>query len=387
MRAAPSSWPLAGALQAVALEILRYGPLPRTDVARRLDLSPGTLTRLAGELIAAGLIADGAEQPTGNPGRGTRPLRIIPDSHHFIGMKLTGTTLFGLRTNLRSDAAAFASVPLRSTQPEEVADQISEFAEKLAADVAISGIGIGLGGRIDNSGLVVSAPFLRWQNVPLATSVSQRLNVPVVIDNDLTALTEFENWFGDGAGLDRFAVVTIGAGVGYGAVANREVITSVDAGLGLVGHWPLDPLGPLCPEGHRGCAHAMLAMPSIAAAATQTMGRDVDYQKALELASSGTPGPRRVVNASGHALGLLIADIANLILPQLVIIGGEGALLAEVAAESLQSGISERRHPKATPLNIVISKADDELWCRGAAVRAIERFVLGTTATGGEVPA
>lgn len=381
MRVAPSSWPLAGAPQAVALEILRYGPLPRTDVAHRLGLSAGTLTRLAGELITAGLIADGAEQPTGNPGRGTRPLRIVADSHHFIGLKLTGTELFGVRTDLRADAAAFASTRLRSTNAAEVADQIAEFADGLAGEVPISGIGIGLGGRVDDAGLVVAAPFLKWQNVPLAELVTQRLAVPVVIDNDLTALTEFENWFGDGAGLDRFAVVTIGAGVGYGAVANREVITSVDAGLGLVGHWPLDPLGPLCPEGHRGCAHAMLAMPSIAAATSQTMGRELDYQQSLELAAAGTAGPRRVVDAAGRALGLLIADIANLILPQLVIIGGEGALLAEVAGDALHAGIAERRHPKASPVSIVISKADDELWCRGAAVRAIERFVLGLTPT------
>lgn len=377
MRVAPSPWPLAGAPQAVALEILRYGPLPRTDVARRLGLSAGTLTRLASELIADGLIADGAEQPTGNPGRGTRPLRIVAESHHFIGLKLTGGELFGVRTDLRADPAAFASEPLRSTNPDEVADQIGKFAERLAGDVPISGIGIGLGGQVDAQGVVVSAPFLRWQDVPLADLVSQRLQVPVAIDNDLITLTEFENWFGDGAGLDRFAVVTIGAGVGYGAVANREVISSVDAGLGLIGHWPLDPLGPLCPEGHRGCAHAMLAMPSIAAAASQTMNTDIDYATALDLAASGTPGPRRVVDAAGRSLGLLIADIANLILPQLVIIGGEGALLAEVAADALQAGITERRHPKATPVTIVISKADDELWCRGAAVRAIERFVLG----------
>ncbi len=346
MRVAPSPWPLAGAPQAVALEILRYGPLPRTDVARRLGLSAGTLTRLASELIADGLIADGAEQPTGNPGRGTRPLRIVAESHHFIGLKLTGGELFGVRTDLRAVPAAFASEPLRSTNPDEVADQIGEFAERLAGDVPISGIGIGLGGQVDAQGVVVSAPFLRWQDVPLADLVSQRLQVPVAIDNDLITLTEFENWFGDGAGLDRFAVVTIGAGVGYGAVANREVISSVDAGLGLIGHWPLDPLGPLCPEGHRGCAHAMLAMPSIATAASQTMNTEIDYATALDLAASGTPGPRRVVDAAGRSLGLLIADIANLILPQLVIIGGEAPCSPRSAADALQAGSPSAATPR-----------------------------------------
>ena len=382
MQVAPSTWPLSGAAQSVALEILRYGPLPRTEVARRLGLSAGTLTRLASDLISAGLVADSAEQPTGNPGRGTRPLTIVADSHHFVGIKLTGDTLFGVRTDLRAEAAAFRSRRLRSTQVADVVDQLSGFCDGLAADVPISGVGIGLGGQVNEAGLVVSAPFLRWQDVPLAELVAARLGAPVVVENDLTALVEFENWFGEGAGLDRFVVVTIGAGVGYGAVANNEAVSSVDSGLGLVGHWPLDPLGPLCPEGHRGCAHAMLAMPSIAAAVSQTVGREVDYAQALQLASSPTPGPRRVVESAGRALGVLIADIANLTLPRLVIIGGEGALLAEVAREALDEGIRERRHPRASALKVTVSRSDDALWCRGAAVKAIERLVLGLSPTG-----
>lgn len=377
MHVAPSAWPLSGAPQSVALEILRHGPLPRTDVARRLGLSPGTLTRLASELIAAGLVADSAEQPTGNPGRGTRPLTIVANSHHFIGIKLTGDMLFGVRTNLRAEAAAFECERLGSTQVEEVVAQICRFCEALAGDTPISGVGIGLGGQVNEDGLVVSAPFLKWHDVPLADLVSERLSAPVVVENDLTALTEFENWFGEGAGLDRFVVVTIGAGVGYGAVANGEAVSSVDSGLGLIGHWPLDPLGPLCPEGHRGCAHAMLAMPSIAAAVSQTVGREVDYPEALELAASGAPGATRIMESAGRALGVLIADIANLMLPRLVIIGGEGAPLADVARAAILQGIAERRHPRASELTLTVSRSDDALWCRGAAVKAIERLVLG----------
>jgi predicted NBD/HSP70 family sugar kinase len=265
---------------------------------------------------------------------------------------------------------------------DDVVEQICELCEALAGDESISGVGIGLGGQVNDDGLVVSAPFLKWRNVPLAELVSARLHAPVVVENDLTALTEFENWFGEGAGLTRFVVVTIGAGVGYGAVANNEAVSSVDSGLGLVGHWPLDPLGPLCPEGHRGCAHAMLAMPSIAAAVSQTVGHDVDYVQALELASSAVPGPRRVVQAAGQALGTLIADISNLMLPQLVIIGGEGAMLAEVARDAVDEGIRQRRHPRASALSVTISRSDDALWCRGAAVKAIERLVLGVASQG-----
>ncbi len=89
-----------------------------------------------------------------------------------------------------------------------------------------------------------SAPFLDWTDIELGAMLETATGLPVVIDNDLTAFTEYERWFGAGRNADRFAVITLGAGVGYGLVAGGEVVADDDAGIGLVGHWPLDPFGP-----------------------------------------------------------------------------------------------------------------------------------------------
>jgi predicted NBD/HSP70 family sugar kinase len=223
----------------------------------------------------------------------------------------------------------------------------------------------------------VSAPFLHWQDVALGPMVAERTGLPTVIENDMVTITEAEHWFGSGRDLVRFAVITVGAGVGYGAVVNGGIVLSDDSGLGLVGHWPLKPDGPQCPDGHRGCAQVMLASPSIVERVSSGLGRELSYEKCLNLAEGEDPVAREVVDEAGFALGRLLAAVGNLVVPQRIIVAGEGVRLAHVASGALAAGIAQDRNPKASPLEYVVNEPDATQWCRGAAVIAIQTYVLG----------
>ena len=87
---------------------------------------------------------------------------------------------------------------------------------------SLAGIGIGVGGLVEHQAVVGESPFLLWRDVPLAGLVEERTGLPVVVENDVAALVEAETWFGAGRGLDRFVVLTIGAGLGYGLVGSNE---------------------------------------------------------------------------------------------------------------------------------------------------------------------
>jgi predicted NBD/HSP70 family sugar kinase len=224
---------------------------------------------------------------------------------------------------------------------------------------------------------VTSAPFLGWSNAPLGSMLENLTGIPTVIENDVIAFTELEHWFGAGRGLNRFAVLTLGAGVGYGLVIHNEIVTNSDSGIGLVGHWPLDPFGPICPSGHRGCARSVLTQDAISVAVSTILNRQVTYEEALDLAEQGQPAARRVVNDAGKGLGRLLAAIANLTAPERIILGGEGVHLVDVAAEAIQEGIREDRDPRARKIDLVTTPGDNTEWCRGAAVIAIQRYVLG----------
>lgn len=378
MRVSTAEWtPDVGASRAVALEVLLHGPIPRSDIARKLELSAGSLTRLTAPLIEAGLLVEGDERSQGRAGRPARPLDVVADSRHFLGFKVTGTTVLGAVTDLRASILQTASIDLSGHDVDEVVDIIARLARDLGSTVpAVSAMGIGIGGLVSRDGLVRSAPFLGWTDIPMEELVEHRTGIPTVVSNDLIAFTEYENWFGAGRGLERFAVITLGAGIGYGLVVHNEIVADDDYGIGLVGHWPMDPFGPICSEGHRGCARSVLTSSAITDAVSAAIGRPVDYASALDLALSGEPAARRIVDEAGRGLGRLLAAIANLTMPEIVVIGGEGVSLASVAAEAIRQGMGEHRDARARPPQLHLTSGDDIEWCRGAAVLAIQNYVL-----------
>lgn len=379
MRIATPQWtPDAGVSQSVALEVLINGPISRSDIARRLNLSPGSLTRLSTPLIESGLLVEAEERADGRAGRPSTPLDIVVDSQHFIGMKLTGDEIVGVTTDLRANVLASASATLSSREPETVAKIISQLAKDLAEHVpSVTALGVGIGGLVDDHTVVMSAPFLGWSNVPLGSMLEKLTGIPTVIENDVVAFTELEHWFGAGRGLDRFAVLTLGVGIGYGLVIHGDIVVDSDSGIGLVGHWPLDPFGPICPVGHRGCARSVLTQSAISQAVSSVLNRPVEYNEALNLAENGEPAARRVVDDAGRGLGRMLAAIANLTAPERIILGGEGVRLVDVAADAIQEGIHADRDPRAHKLELVSTPGDNTEWCRGAAVIAIQRYVLG----------
>jgi predicted NBD/HSP70 family sugar kinase len=379
MRIATTPWaPGTGPSKAVALEVLINGPISRSDIARRLDLSPGSLTRLSTPMIESGLLVEVGERADGRAGRPSVLLDIVPDSHHFIGMKVTGDEVLGVATDLRANVLASISAHLSSREPETVAGTIARLARELSSRVtSVTALGIGIGGLIEDHSIVTSAPFLGWTGVPLGAMLEDKTGLPTVIENDLTAFTEYEHWFGAGRNADRFAVITLGAGVGYGLVVGGEVIVSEDSGIGLVGHWPLDPFGPVCTSGHRGCAQSVLTQSAIVHGVSAAIGRNVGYDEALDLAVAGEPAARRVVEDAGRGLGRLLAAVANLTMPELLILGGEGVRLVDVAADAVRSGLDADRDRRAHAVPLVTTSGDNVEWCRGAAVIAIQTYVLG----------
>ncbi len=373
----PPWTPDAGPTNAVAVEVLLNGPISRSEIARRVGLSPGSLTRLSTPLLEAGLLVDAGERTDG-PGRPSQLLDVVPSSRSFIGVKLTGHEVLGVATDLRATVLGSASAELDSQDPEVVVETIGRVVAELASGTpGITAVGVGVGALVGEHGRVLSAPFLGWEDVELGALVSARIGLPTVIENDVTAFTEYENWFGAARGADQFAVITLGAGVGYGLVVGGTVVVGPDSGIGLVGHWPLDPFGPVCSAGHRGCAQSVLTQSAIVSGVSGALDRAVEYNEALDLAAAGEPAARRIVDDAGRGLGRLVAAVANLTVPELVVLGGEGVRLAEVAADAVQEGIAHDRDPRASALPIFTTTGDDLEWCRGAAVVAIQTHVLG----------
>jgi predicted NBD/HSP70 family sugar kinase len=372
----PRAW------HSVALEILVHGPISRSELGRRLDLSPASLTRLAKPLLDSGLVVEAPTQYEARTGRPTRPLDVVATSHHFVGIKLTGDDALAVLTTLRAEVVATRRVALTAPEPGAVVRVLADLVTAVASDVPrVTALGVCLGGLTIDHRVVTRAPFLGWTDpVPLASLLEQATGLPTVLDNDVLALTRAEHWFGAARGCDHFAVITIGAGVGCGLVVHDAIVESADAGVGLVGHHPLDPLGPLCFVGHQGCGVAMLSIGSIESRISIALQRRVSYDECLDLAIAGNGVASRVVAESGKALGRLIACVANFTMAHKVILTGEGIRLAIVAHDAVNAGVSLDRDPLAGPLDIEVQlQSDFTHWGRGAAATAIQSYVLGNS--------
>ncbi|MFJ5532805.1 ROK family protein [Streptomyces sp. NPDC093261] len=378
-----ASWlPLSSGERAVAIEVLVHGPLSRAELSRRLNLSAGSLTRLTKPLIESGLLVEvpegGAATQT-RQGRPSQPLDVVADSRAFVGFKITEERVYGVVTTLRSEVTARLDRPLSSRDPEEAADLLAEMTAALAAVAPrLAGIGIGVGGRVRDRAVVGESPFLLWRDIPLAALVERRTGLPVVVENDVAALVEAETWFGAGRGLDRFAVLTIGAGIGYGLVLGGKRVPYTEEDRGFGHHWIIDRYGPLTPTGERGSAVSLLTIPSIRSQIRGATGRDLAYEEILGLAVAGEPMCSRVIEEAARALGTLVAQIANFAMPQKILLAGEGVGLMDVAGTTVGETIRAHRHPLAAPVGLETKVSDFHDWARGAAVLAIQVLVLGT---------
>ncbi|WND33359.1 ROK family transcriptional regulator [Streptomyces sp. BB1-1-1] len=383
MTTSAEGWlPLSPGERSVAIEVLVHGPLSRTEIARRLALSPGSLTRLTKPLIESRLLVEVPEAgaPAGvRQGRPSQPLDVVADSRYFLGFKITGDMVYGVVTTLRSEIVARHDRPLATHDPVEVAELVAAMTRELSRDrTRVAGIGIGVGGLVEGRAVVGESPFLGWRGVPLAGLVEERTGLPVVVENDTAAFVEAETWFGAGRGLDRFVVLTIGAGVGYGLVlGGKRVPYSGGEDRGFGRHWILDPYGPLTPDGRRGSAVSLLTIPNIRYQVRAATGRDWSYEEILAAAAEGEPMPARVVEEAGRALGTLVAQIANFVMPQRILLAGEGVGLMDMAGDVVEDTIRDNRHPQAVPVGLETRVSDFHDWARGAAVLAIQVLVLG----------
>ncbi|MDR5691053.1 ROK family transcriptional regulator [Agromyces indicus] len=377
MEAAMTQVELGGSARELARQVLIHGPISRADLGRRLGLSPASLTRLSKPFLDRGLFVEAPDLVQGATGRPARPLDVRADARRFVGVKLSGDAAHAVLTDLRATAVAREERALDRHDPRAVVDVIGDLVETLLAvegpDLpSVSGLGVSVGGNVADQRVVTRAPFLGWRDVALADLLEARLGLPVDVENDVTALTTAEQWFGPARGRDAFAVVTVGAGVGYGLVMHDRVVTTPDTGLGLGGHLPLDPSGPLCVDGHRGCSTAMLSIPSICAQVGIAFGREIGYDEVIELAAARHPLARSVTDAAGRSLGRMMGYIANLAMVDAIVLSGEGVGLWSVAGDTALAALAADRDPEASEVVVHVDDTGFDPWARGAAAVAIQ---------------
>ena len=255
--------------RAVVLNTIRTeGSISRTDVAEETGLSPGTISGITAELIEDGLVF---EKSSGNSSGGRRPilLALNPHAGYVVGLKLTEAHATGALTDLEATVIAKHTAVLNSSQVDAtmdaVADVVTTLIDKHAAPLEkLLGVGVGMAGIVDaQNGILRHSPIFGWRDLPVADLLQSRVHVPAYVDNDVNTLTLTEQLFGAGKGVGNFLTITTGRGVGLGIVLNGQLFRGLHGSAGEIGHSVMDPDGPLCACGNRGCLETYVSDPGL----------------------------------------------------------------------------------------------------------------------------
>jgi len=202
-------------------------------------------------------------------------------------------------------------------------------------------IGVSFGGPVDaTTGTVrLSHHVPGWENIPLATLFSTEFGAATSVDNDANVAALGEHRFGAGQGYSSLMYITVSTGVGGGWILNDRLWGGAEGMAGEVGHTVVDPTGPLCLCGKRGCLERLASGPYIAQQVRERMqqfpsqgklvrdlvGDDlagITAERVSQAATQGDELAREVMQTAGWALGVSIGNAANLINPQRFVLGG-----------------------------------------------------------------
>src|SRR4051812_32131772 len=199
------------------------GPIARAAIARRLNLSPATVTAVTRQLLDQGLIRV-AERSKSTGGRPALLLEVVGDAARAFGAKVAPDHVVGVCINLDADVVARHEAPFDATAADAL-DRLVDLLAGWAAESAMPMLGVGLGvsGVVDAERGTVESPLLGWHEIPLAAVLEQRLDLPVFVDNDVNTLAISERLYGRGRDSQNFVTVTIGRGIGLGIVAGGDI--------------------------------------------------------------------------------------------------------------------------------------------------------------------
>ena len=370
--------------------ILTQGPIPRVEIARRTGLSQAAVTKAVAPLIETGFVTDrAAERPEvdNQLGRPVSPLTVVRSSVSVIGVKVTPTDLIGVATDFTAGILTVRHAKLDDTAPEAVIDRIDALTRALIGSLKtgevvagpLVGIGVAVSGDVDaEAGVVRDSPLMGWRGIPVAELLGARLSVPIVVTNDVRALTVAEHWFGVGVNADSFAVVTIGSGIGCGLYINGEVVSGAYGVSGELGHLPLAPGNLVCTCGRRGCVETVASSDAILTRTRETTGRaDLDLAGAVKLAHEGDEHAREAFDRAGDVIGSALAAMVNLVGPELVVIAGEGVAEYDLYEERMRLAFADHAFGAAGNCRLMLRSHTFDDWARGAAATVIRSYVRG----------
>lgn len=322
------------------LSIIRtQGPISRISIAKELDLSPPTVSSVVDELLGSQLVE---EVGVGISGGGRKPvlLALKPDALYALGADLSDQEVTVAVVNLAGQVVESCGKTLPGGVPwPEMRQELAALVGQMQKKYELLGLGVVAPGIISPEGMLHYASSQGWRDLPLLEDCQAFFTGPVAVENNVRAMVLGEYWFGAGQGLENLVMVRLGGGIGSGIISGGQIFRGDLGAAGEIGHITVDPEGPQCHCGNRGCLEAAAALPALV---DSWGGTREEFLSALAREDSKAMS---IVQAAGEPLGIAIANLINLFSPKMIVMASPIPQLIEILLPRVRQVVDARAIP------------------------------------------
>lgn len=295
-----------------------------------------------------------------------------------VGIDIGGTKIAAALVDASGQVLSRSSHPTPASSPAAILAAAGQLVTDLTDSHDPAAVGVGTGGVVDSvRGTILSATDLLtdWAGTEVAAGLSTRVNLPVHVDNDANALAAGEVYFGDIAGTGLY--VAVGTGIGGALVIDGELTHGRHSTAGGIGHM-MSPIrtGRICSCGRPDHVEALASGPAIAARYRQRSGSDenLTLEVVAQRAADGDRPAVEAIETAARGLGRTIGGAANLVDPNIIVVGGGVTGIGTLFWEPLQSGIRSELLPPLSDVLIEAPRCDRDASVVGAAAVAFLRL-------------
>lgn len=387
--------------QSVILEAIRQSGtgLSRTELVEATRLSAQTVTNITRRLLGDGLIAEAGRTING-PGKPRVTLRMIAESRYSVGVHLDPAVMTFVLLDLTGAVVRRITTRTPTADPRHIVDAMAATIGSLidASGVdrnLIAGVGVAAPGPLDaERGTVIDPPKLPgWHRVPLQAVLAEATGFEVTLEKDTTAAAVGELWTRHGPPDDAFVLIYLGTGIGAALARDGEVVRGSSRNLGEVGHIIVDPDGPACTCGYRGCVEVVCTPQAIVeqaeAAGVFPDDREVNDAEAVDTrfsllcdrAASGDVSAQRVLRQAAAHMAVLVAALTNMLDVDRVVLGGPfWSRLAPVYLQEIPARLERLSATRAVrTLPVDGSVVGDDVGAVGAACVVLDSVLSPRT--------
>jgi predicted NBD/HSP70 family sugar kinase len=386
-------------LALVLQHIAANEPVTRARIAQATSLTKATVSSLVDDLVSARLVTELGPEARGEVGRPGSALALNRTGFVGVGLEINVDYVAVCVTDLVGRVRYLRTRPRdnRGQPPTRVLGRAVRMARSAmqaagAEGLTVAGLAVAVPGLVETGqGLLHVAPNLEWVDVPVAQVLKGRFaprDLPVMVDNEANLAALGELWYGGHERLTDFVHISGEIGVGGGIVMGGELFRGASGFAGEVGHVTVQPDGPRCRCGARGCLEqvagqeALLRAAGLTGAAGTSIGKPRgSVAELVARARAGEPGTLAVIESAGRALGIGVAAMVNVVDPSTVLLGGLYASLEPWLRKPLQEELRERVISQSwAPVRVLAGTLGPDAAVRGAAGAVIREVLSNPTA-------